>query len=285
MATHNLPGELVVIDGLDGVGKGVAIDALVKHEQEKGRTVFDVDEFSKEFDIKKFDPVKFPDNLPYPSQAHWAKYDILKTSEPTYALVGEAVRKCIIAPGSTIPGPLTAEGYGLDRAIHAQQLVIPARAAGKDVFQSRSFASSLAYQVEQIYDDVGKGTEARDFILHDLFGNRYARMHCMPSLLIIPTIKNPEDLMERLKAREKQDKAKFESLEFQLRLKPHYESDWMKEVFEKGGTVVRYIDAGISVEETRKQAVSVWEDYLASRQKTAAQEPEKVAQKLYITKQ
>lgn len=90
-------------------------------------------------------------------------------------------------------------------------------------------------------------------------GNRFCLKHG-PNLLIIPTIHDAEALMARLRSREKKDNAMFENLAFQLRIKPMYEGDTLREIFERLETIVRYIDAGISVEESKRQAVAVFEE-------------------------
>jgi hypothetical protein len=61
--------------------------------------------------------------------------------------------------------------------------------------------------------------------------------------------------MRRLKEREsiKDDNCIFENLDFQAKLKPFFEDEWLKEIFESRGTKVEYLDAGISKKETRKQ--------------------------------
>jgi hypothetical protein len=91
-----------------------------------------------------------------------------------------------------------------------------------------------------------------------------------PDLLIIPRIDDAKKVIERIKARvetSKDDKTVFENLEFQSRLMPLYTSDKLKDLFEGHGTVVRYLDAGISVESSRKQAVDIYKEFLASRKK------------------
>ena len=67
--------------------------------------------------------------------------------------------------------------------------------------------------------------------------------------------------MRRIEARKadgKDDNCVFENPEFQRSLKPLFEDSWLKNLFESSGSIVRYLDAGISVEETRRQAREIY---------------------------
>ena len=66
--------------------------------------------------------------------------------------------------------------------------------------------------------------------------------------------------MTRLEKRSKSDNSQYENVDFQIKLKPHYEGKVLRDIFEGAGTAVRYIDAGISVESTREQAVKIYQD-------------------------
>ncbi len=68
--------------------------------------------------------------------------------------------------------------------------------------------------------------------------------------------------MRRLKEREKKDNCTFEKIEFQLKLKEHYESNWFKEIFERKNTRIIYIDSGISLESSKQQARDFYKQYL-----------------------
>jgi deoxyadenosine/deoxycytidine kinase len=104
--------------------------------------------------------------------------------------------------------------------------------------------------------------EARKRILeHE--GNAYQLEH-RPDLIIIPTIGNIEELISRLEKRGKKDDAIFENVAFQGKLKPLYESDWFRDIFEKAGSKVAYLDAGISVESSGNQAVEIYRNFLST---------------------
>jgi hypothetical protein len=80
-------------------------------------------------------------------------------------------------------------------------------------------------------------------------------------LLIVPTINDPDECLKRLEGREKKDDAIFESLEFQLKFKPRYESGWFKSLFGDNGTRVVYIDAGVSVEFTASESLRMYKEF------------------------
>jgi len=72
--------------------------------------------------------------------------------------------------------------------------------------------------------------------------------------LIVPTIKDAEEAIRRVSEREKDDNCIFENLEFQLRIKAHYESEEFRKIFENAGVNVTYLNAGKSLESSKEQA-------------------------------
>jgi hypothetical protein len=88
-----------------------------------------------------------------------------------------------------------------------------------------------------------------------------------PDLLIIPIIKDIPALMRRIEERkhtQKDDKAIFDNVEFLKKANARYASPRLKKIFLERGTVVRYLDAGISPEATREQAVTIYKEFLES---------------------
>ena len=81
-------------------------------------------------------------------------------------------------------------------------------------------------------------------------------------MLIIPTIKDVKILFERLSRRAKDDNCNFEKLKFQETIKPLFEGKKLRKIFEKRGSIVKYLDAGISIESTKKQAVDLYREVL-----------------------
>lgn len=235
------------IDGLDGVGKGVIMEALTEYVKSQGKKIFDLDAYQKQHNI-------------FPPHETLLEADVIFCSEPTYCGVGSAIRNLLISSRSKVKFSAisVAEAFALDRRILLEAVVIPALKAGKTVIQSRGVASSLVYQPIQAKL---KGEELTEEKVQSLEGNNF-ELENSPNLLVIPTIKNPEELLERLSKREKKDDSIFDNIKHQMEFKPRYESEWLRKIFEDKGTSVKYIDAGISVESTKKQIVDVWKDFL-----------------------
>lgn len=228
-------GIFIVIDGLDGIGKGVCLDTLKLEAQKSGLEVFDVNRYWSNYDR-------------IPSLDEIGDVDILMTSEPTYQGLGKYIREVLVSnseePFST---SIVAQAYSLDREILYRRLIIPARNRGISIFQSRSVSTSIAYQK---ITGRGDGVNLR-FIL-SLPGNKLA-LENTPDYLIIPTITNVQEVMNRLENRNKEDNCLFENLEFQLKVKKEYESEKFKKIFEDRGTNILYVDVGQTVEYTQEQ--------------------------------
>ena len=209
-------GRFVIIDGLDGIGKGVIESALV--ERVRGR-VFDSVSWSRE-NLGERPDVSLVDG-----------YEAVLTAEPTYSGLGCDIRKTLIS--NTNRGKFSSSvlfrAYALDREIQMRNLVVPALESGVDVIQSRSVATSLCYQTLNAEDEGLDSVVVRDEILGDP-GNVY-QLENAPDLLIIPTIGNVDELMRRLGKRDKKDDAFFEAREFLERAKGHYESAWLRDIF------------------------------------------------------
>ena len=243
-------GIFVMTDGLDGVGKGTSEIAILDFLKSKGLRVFDQVAWEKEHRAR-------PRYVRLSPNDHGVididSFDVAYLGEPSYVGTGWDVRFEQIA--SHNKGKYSARetlmGYSLNRLIHYERCVIPLLAAGKNIVQSRGLPASDCYQGLQA-DQEGNPLTKMDIFSHR--GNRLAIEH-KPNLLIIPTIKDPSALEARLQNREKQDDTFLEGLPFQLALKPYFERESLRKLFEDAGSKVTYIDAGISVEETKKQAV------------------------------
>ncbi len=254
-------GLFIVIDGLDGVGKGEAERALIVYEQRLGKAVFDSIAFSKAH-RKGLPELKDFWNPPE------TYYDTVITAEPTYSGVGHIIRNEIAKENKrkyTVEAEI--EAFSLDRLVQMQRVVIPALQHGLNVIQGRCCASTLTYQSLRAEDEAKNPEEIRKRILsHE--GNSL-QFRWAPDLLIIPTIKNIDELMKRIEERkeyEKDDKSIFDKKEFQEKLNALYQSEWLRKLFESCDTKVEYIDASISGEETRRQAGEIYKEFLKSRE-------------------
>ncbi|MEW5897072.1 MAG: dTMP kinase [Nanoarchaeota archaeon] len=232
-------GRFVVVDGIDGAGKGVFLDTFVEEARKDGKRVFDVHEFWKEHDYHP------------PVSGFIGRFDVIVTSEPTFVGIGRYIRGELVAKHNRMYSPeAIAEAYALDRRILYQQLLLPALNTGIDVYQSRSFSSSIVYQKQSALD------EGRDFSVRDILsipGNAFCYSHPM-DFLVIPTIVDVREALRRAEQREKDDKCRFEDLAFQIRIKAHYESNDFQMVFTEVGTEIVYLDAGRTLERSQEQA-------------------------------
>jgi len=236
-----MTGYFVIVDGLDGSGKGVVVDALKEYSEKQGKKIFDLREYCKE-------------NHRFPEPEELNGYDVIVSAEPTYCFVGEAIRKEIVRENSNIYSALTtAHAFALDREILYKKIIIPCLKQGKTIFQERGVITSLVYQPVQM----------ERLSLHDIInlpGNKLA-IHNAPHLLIITKV-SPDVVMQRLSKREKKDTAIFEKLHFQRKIESRYESEWLKKLFEDFRSKVIYLDTNPpkSVEDTKQEAVRVFEE-------------------------
>jgi len=263
-------GMFVVVDGLDGIGKGEIERALVAYEQMKGKAVFDSISFSKAYEelpeLNNFWGVPRP------------HFNTIITAEPTYAWIGKAIREEITLRNlRDYPARVQVETYSNDRLIQMMRVVVPALNHGINVIQSRCMASTLTYQLLKSRDEGEEESKILEEILNHP-GNRYQSEN-RPDLLIIPTIESARQLEERLRERgknEKDDRSMFENVQFQERLKPLYESGMLRDIFEKLRTKVSYINAGLGIESSRGQAVDIYKGFLEGEVKEIYRTPESV---------
>jgi len=238
--------KLVLIEGIDGSGKGVVTDTFRELAEKEGLTTFDLRSHLKSGkDIPEFKDI--------------SNYDIILSSEPTYGWVGKAIREELIKDnGRNYSALAVAQAYSLDRKILYKRLLIQALEAGKIVLQERGVVSSLAYQPLQAQ------LQGENLFLETVLklpGNKIAIEDYPPSIVIITRV-NPETAIQRLENREKKDVCIFERLEFQKKLQERYESTWLRCLLEKQGSKVIYFDTNETIESTKDQVRKLWEEYL-----------------------
>jgi len=68
--------------------------------------------------------------------------------------------------------------------------------------------------------------------------------------------------LEKRKEYKKDDNSIFDNLNFQSKLAKYFEDPWLKKLFESHSTKVEYIDAGISEQSTREQALEIYKKFL-----------------------
>lgn len=240
MTQQRQRGTFIIVDGIDGSGKGTIVDAYQHWALQKQLRVFDVRTFAKAHQ-----------RLPEP--AEWQGYDMLISAEPTHAGIGHVIREEIIKDNTRAYSALeTAMAFSLDRHILYQKVILPALAQGLLVVQERGVSSSLAYQPIQ-----GKVTLQQ---LLKLEGNSFTLKH-RPDLLLI-ALCPPTVAMKRLSKRLKKDQAIFEKLAFLKKLDARYRSAWFGKLFRRQGSIVGFLDTNDTLEETQKEAVGFINDFL-----------------------
>jgi len=237
-----MQGKFLMVDGLDGAGKGVVIDSLKEYFESKGKKILDLREYWKEHNE-------------IPEAQDMAEYDVICSAEPTFSMVGKVIREEIVRDNKRrYSGLSTAHAFALDREILYRKLLIPAREMGKTIIQERGVITSIVYQPIQL-----ERINLKDII--GLPGNRLALKN-RPDILVITKVE-PQVVMQRLRERGKKDHAIFENLLFQGKVEMRYESEWLRKLFEGQGAKVVYLDTNppSTVEETKEKAVRIWEDH------------------------
>lgn len=236
-----------MIDGIDGSGKGTLIQSLVLQvwRENPNRRILDLRSYGKEFH-----------SLPQPSQLK--NHDIIVSSEPTFSLIGRAIRDEIIRHNRREYSALaTAQAFALDRYILYKRIIIPALEQGKFIFQERGVTTSVCYQPIQ------KEPLPLEKVL-ELEGNQLT-LRYRPDLLLLTKLK-PELSVRRINARSnKNDEAIFEHLSFLKTAQERFESPWFRKLFEEKGSQVSYIDTSGTKEESIKEIVDVWQRFMEKR--------------------
>ena len=253
-------GKFIVVDGLDGIGKSVVLDAIIDYLKSKNNRVLDLHEYWEEYGFHPdFNNEKI-NGKPNRFYLNLDDYDVIFSSEPTHVGIGKVIRQEVIAQnGRFYPANLTAECYSTDRLVLYQRVVLPALEAGKIVVQSRSVSTSIVYQPIQSEFQKEDSLTMKEVL--ELQGNKLA-LDNAPDLLIIPTIKDVNILFDRLNVRKKDDNCNFEKVKFQQKIKPLFESKKLRKIFEKKGTIVKYLDAGVSIESTKEQAINIYKEVI-----------------------
>ena len=233
-----MKGKFVMIDGIDGSGKGVILDVIKDHYER----VFDLRKYAKE-------------NHSFPKIGE-INHDVIISAEPTHIYVGAAIREELLKGEYKYSGITTAHAFALDREILYNSFIIPALKAGKTIIQERGIVSSLVYQPVQL-----EKLTLRD-IMH-IPGNTLAIKNAPDFLIIVKS--DPDVIASRLK---KDDKGIFDNLFFQRKIEERFESEWLKQIFERFGTKVLYIDGNCSISELRERALKLFKDYIMEGQKT-----------------
>ncbi len=232
----------MIVDGIDGSGKGTIIKHFGQWAKKKKLKVLDLRQFGKKYH-----------SIPKPSELHG--YDVVLSAEPTFSLIGRAIREEIVKDNKRdYSAHATAQAFALDRYLLYQRVIVPALKRGMYIFQERGVSTSIAYQPLQ----------AEPIYLPEILsyeGNKLALKY-RPDLLIITKLP-PQMVIKRLNNRmAKRDDAIFENLPFLKKASSHFNSQWFKKIFEKEGSRVCYVDSSKSIKHGVDQAIACWEDFL-----------------------
>lgn len=236
-----MSGKFIMLDGIDGSGKSTVMDTWRDWMAKSGRKVCDARAWNKE-------------RGSIPAFSWVADADVIVSAEPTHAWVGKAIREEIVREGSEYSGLSIAHSFALDREVLYRRLLLPALAAGKTVLQERGISTSLVYQPIQ-----KKAVTAGKIL--KLPGNELALKH-RPDTLVVMDLR-AKAAIERLSGRfDKKDGSIFENLDFVTRAGKRFKSAWLRRLFEKYGTEVRYFPAGAPLEQTRHEAETLLQKLL-----------------------
>lgn len=226
---------LIIIDGIDGSGKGTITEAYKNYLSENGNPIFDLKKYWKE-------------TGQHPAYEELRSYDFIFGHEPTGAGVGLVVRNELVKKDNHYPPQAIADGFSLDRLIFYTKIVIPALSDDKCVILDRGISSSIAYQSNQ------EGLNRQK--VASLVGNQLA-LHHRPDHLIIADLA-PEKALERLSQRlDKNDNAIFERMDFLKKLDAEYHSSDYQKFFQDFGTVIHYLSTDEKIDIMKEQAINL----------------------------
>ena len=232
-----MKGKFIIIDGIDGSGKGTILDSL----KNQFKDVFDLREYSKE-------------NKDYPDINN-IKEHIILSSEPTNLYVGAAIRDELLKGENKYSALTTAHAFALDRQILYNKFILPALKGGKTIIQERGVVSSLVYQPVQL-----ETLTLRDIM--NIQGNSIAIKNSPDFLIIVKAS------AESISSRTKEAKGIFDNLFFQRKIETRFESEWLKQVFERFGSKVLYLDGNCGLNELKERALKLFKDYIIEGQTT-----------------
>jgi dTMP kinase len=234
-------GFFIIIDGLDGSGKSTVVQILTDYLKVKGERVFELKDYWK-----------LSHGLPEPEELY--DYDFIISAEPTYSMIGGAIRDELIRQNKRKYSAFTtATAYALDRLILYKRIIIPLLEKGKTIIQDRGVTTSIIYQPIQ-----AEPLQLSKVL--SLEGNKLAMQH-RPDLLIIADTK-PELCIERLNKRiDKKDNVIFENLKFQKKAYERFKSKWFSQLFTRRGSKIVYLDTSKTKEELMNDVIKLYEEF------------------------
>ena len=200
--SNHYPGKYYAFEGIDGSGKTTQVNKLAEYFRSQNR-------------------------------------EVVITKEPSGAdgVVGELIHK-ILTKEITVPSMTLQYLFAADRALHLDQIVIPALKQDKIVISDRSFWSAVAYGISDL--QLQENEKERMLIAHNvlaLYGG-----YLVPDktfVISVPAYIAMQRVVER-----KKEQTIYERVEMLSKVETEYE--WMAEKF---SDVLKIINGTQSVEE------------------------------------
>jgi len=231
---------LIVVDGIDGSGKGTVLETWKNYLAQEGNAIFDLRKYCLE-------------NKDYPPLEEIRSYDFISSVEPTYAGVGRAIRFELVGKDNDYPPRAIAEAFSLDRLILYKKLIIPLLKDGRCIIQERSVSSSIAYQTQT--------PDLNIEVVSNLIGNKLA-LEYRPDHLVLMDI-DAEEALRRLAGRkEKQDNSIFEKLDFLKKMAEFYKSKVYQNVFTSRGTQIHYLSSEQNIDIMKQNSINLLKSIL-----------------------
>ena len=226
--------KFIIIEGIDGCGKGTVINAII--------------------DFLKKNKIKFIDLRENNSELKDCK--AILTCEPTHHGTGKELRDKILKNLKEYTARQVAEKFTEDRNLLYENVIIPSLKNGLVVFQDRSLISTFVYQVNEAIKNNEK------FSTTDIANMNKVAMENLPGLVIVQNV-NPEVAHSRLTGRtDKQDDTEFEKMEFLKKNSEGYREGEWRHLFEDKGTDIEDLDCNAQIDIVKQNAVKIIIYYL-----------------------
>jgi len=226
----------IMVDGIDGSGKGTIIEAWKEYLTNQGNAIFDLKQYWKE-------------KNEYPELAEIKSYDFIFSCEPTRVGIGRVIREELISADHHYPPRAIAEAYSLDRLILYTKIIIPLLKDDKMIIQDRGISSSLAYQTAQ-------SPELTFSIIANLTGNALAMEH-RPDFLVLAE-SSPTICATRLASRSsKKDNAIFETIPALEKNAAQFHSREFQKIFIDRGAKILSLNTEDNIDIIRTKAVDL----------------------------
>ncbi|MFT4311558.1 MAG: dTMP kinase [Candidatus Woesearchaeota archaeon] len=263
-----MKGLYVVIESVDGGGKGTILKGFRKYHEEKGDVVYSLDRSIEDLNDSE-DILSI-----YGTEDRIPRYHVLKeflakkgvfpsvflVGEPTYSELGKFIREVLINKKtySNYSSMTRVHAYAEDRHNLLERFILPALEDGKNVYCTRNVTSSLVYQSTELncsFDKIG-----------GIHGNAFA-LNNLPKFTIVSALDIKKVLANLSRRDEKQDDAFFENSDFQSVILPKYLGSELKEYLESKGTKMLYfnIPTDSTPEDTINKSKELLKDLLSQR--------------------